>query len=105
MSQSKDSGLNIKDRAPAPSNRLNPNAAHLSPIEVDHDDKTDPTAMVPPLQMKLELLKKATGVDSIYDDESGEDMDELDQLKHMAGIAVGPVVAQIEASEDNDITG
>jgi hypothetical protein len=48
---------------------------------------------VPPLQLKLELLKKATGVENIYDDESEEESvqhayDELDQIKKNAGINV-----------------
>ena len=57
--------------------------------------------MVPPLQMKLELLKKASGVDSHYDDE-GSAPDELAQVKKNAGLTA---VIQHEASEDNDITG
>jgi hypothetical protein len=55
--------------------------------------------MVPPLQAKLELLKKATGVDSVYDDDSS---DELGDIKKLTGIKA--VIAQ-EAGEDNDITG
>jgi hypothetical protein len=54
--------------------------------------------MIPPLQAKLELLKKATGVESDYDKED----DELDQMKHLSGI--GPTLFHV-ASEDNDITG
>jgi hypothetical protein len=53
--------------------------------------------MVPPLQAKLELLKKATGVDNVYD--GG---DELDDIKKLTGIRA---VIQQEASEDNDVTG
>ena len=41
------------------------------------------TVMVPPLQQKLELLKKATGVDNVYDDEGH---DELDDIKKLTGI-------------------
>lgn len=61
---------------------------------------------VPPLQAKLELLKKAVNVDSIYD-ETGEDSDltghgadnedELSRMKKMAGI--NPVVADEAASD------
>lgn len=54
---------------------------------------------VPPLQAKLELLKKAAGVDSHYDSESS---DELDDIKKLTGIQA---VIQQEAGEDNDITG
>lgn len=53
---------------------------------------------VPPLQAKLELLKKATGVESEYDDEG----DELGAIKKLSGIH--PIAVHI-ASEDNDITG
>lgn len=47
---------------------------------------------VPPLQLKLELLKKATGVENIYDEEGEEYAeqhsypDPLQQLKRNAGI-------------------
>ena len=48
---------------------------------------------VPPLQLKLELLKKATGVENIYDEESEEQAeqhayDELNKIKKNAGINV-----------------
>lgn len=48
---------------------------------------------VPPLQLKLELLKKATGVENIYDEESEEQSeqhayDELNKIKKNAGINV-----------------
>lgn len=48
---------------------------------------------VPPLQLKLELLKKATGVENIYDEESEEESaqhayDELNKIKKNAGINV-----------------
>lgn len=49
---------------------------------------------LPPLQLKIELLKKATGVDNVYDDESEEEQqlatsyDELDIIKRNAGINV-----------------
>ena len=50
---------------------------------------------VPPLQLKLELLKKATDVENIYSDEEEEQQaansyDELDMIKRNAGI--NPVV-------------
>lgn len=52
------------------------------------------TTFVPPLQTKIELLKKAVDVDSIYD----KGGDELAQMKKMAGI--NPVVADEAASDD-----
>ena len=74
--------------------------AELEPIEVDNTDHTETSVMVPPLQQKIELLKKATGVESHYDDEEGcgcEEPDELEVIKQHAGIK--PVVLQI-ASDD-----
>lgn len=48
---------------------------------------------IPPLQLKLELLKKATGVENVYDEPDAEDeeqysYDELAQIKRNAGINV-----------------
>ena len=47
---------------------------------------------IPPLQLKLELLKKATGVENVYDedDQNSEQhgYDELDVIKKNAGISV-----------------
>ena len=46
--------------------------------------------MVPPLQQKIEILKKSQGMDNIYDqpDEESCQCDELDTIKRNAGIAV-----------------
>ena len=38
--------------------------------------------MIPPLQQKLEILKKSAGIDSFYDG----DADELDDIKKLTGI-------------------
>lgn len=59
--------------------------------ESDSDLTPAPEVFLPPLQMKLELLKKATGVDNVYDDESEEEeasysYDDLDAIKRNAGI-------------------
>ena len=48
---------------------------------------------IPPLQLKLELLKKATGVENVYDDPKNEQdpsnsYDELAHIKRNAGINV-----------------
>lgn len=64
-------------------------------VEVPNDDQGEATSMIAPLQQKLELLKKAAGVESMYDEASCEESDPLDQMKKMAGIQV---VAQ--AGED-----
>jgi len=55
--------------------------------------------MIPPLQQKLEILKKASGMDNAFDDHGS---DELDDIKKLTGIKA---VVQHEASEDNDIVG
>ena len=55
--------------------------------------------MIPPLQQKLEILKKSVGMDNAFDS-SGPD--ELDDIKKLTGIKA---VVQHEASEDNDIVG
>ena len=88
--------------------------AELAPVDVDNTDNTETTTFITPLQAKLELLKKATGVESHYDDEeceicgaspcacnSAEDA-ELALMKQRAGI---PVIVQQEAGEDNDVVG
>jgi hypothetical protein len=52
----------------------------------------DVGAMVPPLQQKIEILKKSQGIDNVYDEQS----DELDQVKKNAGLAV------ITATEEDE---
>lgn len=59
--------------------------------------------MIPPLQLKMELLKKATGVENVYDEPDSEDSaqhsyDELDHIKRNAGISV----AALEALGDDE---
>lgn len=54
--------------------------------------------MIPPLQQKLEILKKTAGMDNALDDEP----DELDDIKKLTGIKA---VVQQMSGEDNDITG
>ena len=88
---------------------LQPNRAVMTPVDVDNTDNTESGMFVPPLQAKLELLKKAVNVDSIYD-EHGEDSDltghgadnedELDQLRKLSGINV---VAVDEAGSDEPL--
>lgn len=97
-------------------------SAQLHQVEPSNDENPDVNtdSMVSPLQQKLELLKKAAGVDNAYDDgeqlshdhaggceECGCDPcecgpgDDLDIMKRNAGL---PVVVQL-ASSDNDIEG
>jgi len=76
-------------------------SGRLHQIEPELDDNTENVGLfVPPLQAKLELLKKAVDVDSIYD-EHGEDNDlsghgadnedELNQLKKLSGINIAAI--------------
>jgi hypothetical protein len=72
----------------------------LTPVgEVPNGD-TDTSKFVPPLQTKLEILKKSAGLPNVYDNDE-QDGDELVMLKQRAGLSP----CQQEASEDNDITG
>lgn len=53
--------------------------------ENDSNYSEDPT-MISPLQQNLELLKKANGVDNIFDNEAEEDNLDMNRLKKLAGI-------------------
>jgi len=68
----------------------------LAPAEQPSAEQpqTAVTTFVPPLQTKIELLKKAVDVDSIYD----QGGDEIAQLKKSAGIH--PVVADEAAGDE-----
>jgi hypothetical protein len=66
-----------------------------------------PDVFLPPLQLKIELLKKATGVDNVYDEESAEEeqsngYDELEHIKRNAGINV---VALDALGDDEPLEG
>jgi len=60
--------------------------------KVDHTDGSNGETMIPPLQQKLELLKKAAGQDNAFDaqDELTHDgeHDELDDIRKIAGLTV-----------------
>ena len=59
--------------------------------------------MIPPLQQKLELLKKSVGVDSAFDGcDAEKPVDELDKIKQFAGIS-SPIASIAIAGEDADI--
>lgn len=72
------------------------------------NDREPEELFLPPLQQKQELLKKAVGVENVYDDgrpgeesdadaPTPEEEDLLDQIKRMAGV---PVAAVQELSND-----
>jgi hypothetical protein len=54
--------------------------------------------MLPPLQAKLEILKKSEGIPSVYDDQDTEH-DELMNIKKNAGLTA----AQHEAADDEPL--
>jgi hypothetical protein len=73
--------------------------------DVDHSPESGDSdveltgVMIPPLQQKLEILKKTAGMDNAFDDTGS---DELDDIKKLTGIQA---VVQHETSEDNDVVG
>jgi len=69
-----------------------------TPVATLEPKLDDEPVMVPPLQAKLEILKKSEGIPSIYDQQGNN---ELVAIKKNAGLTA----AQHEAGEDNDITG
>lgn len=79
--------------------------AELEPVEADNTDNTETTVIIPPLQAKLELMKKSMGMDSAYDEatpcDSAEDA-ELELIKQRAGV---PVVAVAELADDEPFEG
>ena len=100
----------IDSQETAAVNAGNHNRSTLEPVELDTQDHTEQTVMITPLQQKQELLKKAAGVESFYDDnceQCGSDpceceQDPLSVLKQNAGL---PVIIQDIGGEENDILG
>jgi len=72
-----------------------PNRAELVQIEVPNDDHSEAGMFVPPLQAKLEILKKSVGMDNVY----GGKGDELSDVKKLAGLSP----AQQEAVGDEPL--
>lgn len=71
----------------------------LTPVTfIDQQEEKSPV-MVPPLQAKLEIMKKSEGLPNVY--EPTADDSELDLIKSRAGITA----VKIETSSDNDLTG
>jgi len=82
----------VQPIAPAPVEQ--PAAPHeLSPVDVSNDDNSDTGVFVPPLQAKMEILKKSVGLDNVYD--------ELGDVKKLAGLKP----AQQEAADDEPFEG
>ena len=85
----------------------NVSTVELTPVNANNTDTSQSGTFVPPLQAKLELLKKAVDVDSVYDQHGpGEELtghgadneDELTQMKKMAGIH--PAVLDAAADDE-----
>jgi hypothetical protein len=70
----------------------------LDAVQVDEPELDDNPVMVPPLQAKIEILKKSEGIPNVYD-EQGQDTDELAVIKKNAGLTA----AQHEAADDEPL--
>lgn len=90
-------------------------AGTLNPVQVPNTDDSEKTTMVPPLQQKIELLKKSVGVDNEFSqgfdqvdqehdaeqqDQQQDQPDELERVKKMAGI---PQAIQHELAKDEPL--
>ena len=85
--------------AQQPHAELTPVVAPQNPFpEDDHTNDETGGIMVPPLQQKMELLKKVAGVDSVYDKPGEEPDDEVSIMTRNAGLPMMTMVA----SEDED---
>jgi hypothetical protein len=68
----------------------------MEPVEVDKPNDEEQPKMIPPLQTKIEILKKSEGIPNVYDSESN---DELAAIKKNAGLTA----AQHEAADDEPL--
>ena len=100
--------IDVLSQINQPEQPQQPNHAHLTIVtnpepqsdfpERDHTSDETGGVMVPPLQQKIELLKKVAGVDSMYDNNEEDHEDELAIIKRNAGIH--PIVAHIASDEE-----
>jgi hypothetical protein len=74
------------------------NRPDVHEVEANTEDNTDTTTMVAPLQQKLELLKRAVGVENMYDDMSYDD-----DLNHILKIAGVPTATIFDAGDDEPL--
>ena len=84
-------------------------AGTLTPVAAVNTDDSHKTTMVPPLQQKIELLKKSLNIDNEFNhgfdqidqqQDSEDPTDELDRMKKMAGITR---IAQQELASDEPL--
>ena len=68
----------------------------LAPVGDVPGGDTDTTKMIPPLQAKLEILKKSEGIPSVYDTQGSN---ELSAIRKNAGLTA----AQHEAADDEPL--
>jgi hypothetical protein len=76
------------------------NGTKLKSVEVDNTEQGETSVPIPPLQAKIELLKKSEGLPNAYDkcDDTDED-DELTLIKKNAGINT---MAKHEMADDDE---
>jgi hypothetical protein len=68
----------------------------LDAVQVGEPELNDNPVMVPPLQAKIEILKKSEGIPNVY---GSEGRDELAAIKKNAGLTA----AQHEAADDEPL--
>jgi hypothetical protein len=88
----------LLDQKQSDDSDMDQSTTQLTPVDSTEPELDNNPVMVPPLQAKLEILKKSEGLPSVYDKEGS---DELSAIKKNAGLTA----AQHEASEDNDVLG
>jgi hypothetical protein len=86
----------MADAVDAKSMQSNNTIKRSKPVEVEKPEDVEGAVMVPPLQAKLEILKKSEGIPNVYDE---DESDELTVIKKNAGIST----AQQEASDDEPL--
>ena len=72
----------------------------------NQDAGADDEVYVPPLQLKLELLKRAVGVDNVYDDQRADEVEEPthhDHHDHTDELARMRQLAAIHTLSDDEV--
>jgi hypothetical protein len=86
----------MADVVDAQSMSTNSTASRTRPVDVESPEDVEGAVMVPPLQAKLEILKKSEGIPNVYDE---DESDELVKIKKNAGLTA----AQHEAADDEPL--
>jgi hypothetical protein len=74
----------------------NSTVRRTKPVTIEKPEDVEGAVMVPPLQAKLEILKKSEGIPNVYDE---DESDELTVIKKNAGLTA----AQHEAADDEPL--